>query len=145
MILRFLINKTSKIRIPNFAISFFSKVVQWYIEHYSTEATNRQYEANSNGTCCFRGYCHYLNFLCIRFILPINQIEIKPCLLINELKNLNQTSNGCIWVFHKILTNQQYRSNISGVRISVTCQIQVNSYAFRFSRHPTSIESVVSS
>ena len=39
MILRSLINKTSKIRIPNFSISFFSKVVQWYIEHYSTEAT----------------------------------------------------------------------------------------------------------
>ena len=39
MILRSLINKTSKIRIPNFSISFFSKYVQWYIEHYSTEAT----------------------------------------------------------------------------------------------------------
>ena len=39
MILRSLINKTSKIRIPNFSISFFSKVVQWYIEHFSTEAT----------------------------------------------------------------------------------------------------------
>ena len=40
MILRYLINKTSKIRIPNFSISFFSKLVQWYIEQYSTEATN---------------------------------------------------------------------------------------------------------
>ena len=39
MILRSLINKTSTIRIPNFSISFFSKAVQWYIEHYSTEAT----------------------------------------------------------------------------------------------------------
>ena len=39
MILRSLINKSSKIRIPNFSISFFSKLVQWYIEHYSTEAT----------------------------------------------------------------------------------------------------------
>ena len=38
MILRSLINKKSKIRIPNFSISFFSKVVQWYIEHYSTKA-----------------------------------------------------------------------------------------------------------
>ena len=42
MILRSLINKTSKIRIPNFSISFFSKVVQWYIEHYSIEATKWQ-------------------------------------------------------------------------------------------------------
>ena len=39
MILRPLVNKTSKIRIPNFSISFFSNVVQWYIEHYSTEET----------------------------------------------------------------------------------------------------------
>ena len=41
MILRFLINKTSNIRIPNFSISFISKVLHWYIEHYSTEATKR--------------------------------------------------------------------------------------------------------
>ena len=40
MILRSLINKTSKNRIPNFSISFFSKVVQRYIEHNSTEATS---------------------------------------------------------------------------------------------------------
>ena len=39
MILKSLINKTSNIRIPNVSISFFSKVVQWYIEHKSTEAT----------------------------------------------------------------------------------------------------------
>ena len=38
IILRALINKKSKNRIPFFSISFFSKVVQWYIEHYSTEA-----------------------------------------------------------------------------------------------------------
>ena len=30
---------SSKIRISNFSISFFSKVVQWLIEHYSAEAT----------------------------------------------------------------------------------------------------------
>ena len=39
IILRSLINKTLKIRIPSFSISFFSKVVQWLIEQYSTEAT----------------------------------------------------------------------------------------------------------
>ena len=38
MILWCLINKTSKIRIPKFSNSFFSKVAHWYIEHYSTVA-----------------------------------------------------------------------------------------------------------
>ena len=36
---RSVINKASKIRILKFSISFFSKLVQWWIEHYSTEAT----------------------------------------------------------------------------------------------------------
>ena len=47
MILKSLINKTSNIRIPNVSISFFSKVVQWYIEHYSTEATTLLPESNT--------------------------------------------------------------------------------------------------
>ena len=55
MILRSLINKTSKIRIPNFSISFFSKRVQWYIEHYSTEAT-------INGRGGHLGYVPRTNF-----------------------------------------------------------------------------------
>ena len=42
MILRSLINKASKIRITNFSISFFSKVVQWYIEHYSRSTKDTQ-------------------------------------------------------------------------------------------------------
>ena len=39
MIQKSVINKASKIRMLKFSNSFFSKLVQWWIEHYSTEAT----------------------------------------------------------------------------------------------------------
>ena len=39
MIQRYVINKASKIRMLKFSNSFFSKLVQWLIEHNSTEAT----------------------------------------------------------------------------------------------------------
>ena len=48
-------------------------------------------------------------------------------------------------MFHKISNSRRNESSISGVRISVTCRIQVNSHVFYFYRHPTSIKSVVSS
>ena len=39
MIQRSVINKATKIRMLKFSNSFFSKLVQWWIEDYSTEAT----------------------------------------------------------------------------------------------------------
>ena len=39
MIQRYVINKALKIRMLKFSNSFFSKLVQWLIEYYSTEAT----------------------------------------------------------------------------------------------------------
>ena len=44
-----MINEASKIRILKFSNSFFSKLVQWKIEHYSTEATICKASADPEG------------------------------------------------------------------------------------------------
>ena len=103
-----------------------------------------RYKAKSNGPSYYRCYFNSLNFVMSRIILPINQFEIKPCLLINELQDLNQAITlmfGCAWIIHKTLNNCQYGSNL---RMNVTFRIQVNSHAFRFYKHPTSTDSIVS-
>ena len=40
MVQRSVIKEASKIRMLKFSNSFFSKLVQWQIENYSTDATN---------------------------------------------------------------------------------------------------------
>ena len=65
---------------------------------------------------------------------------IESCLLINGPQNLNQQSKGYhtaqefsrVLMFHKNLNNRQYLNILPGVRISATCQIQVDCHAFRF-------------
>ena len=77
-----------------------------------------------------------------QIIPPINQFEIKPCLLITERQNVNLASeeyHSEFWMLldvQKILNNQQYRSFLPGVRINVKCRIQVNPHAFHFSKTP---------
>ena len=51
---------------------------------------------------------------------------------------------GFIRMFQTILYNRQYRNILPGVRINVTCRVQVhvhvNAHAFRFYRHLSSIK-----
>ena len=54
MIQRSVINKASKIRMPKFSNAFFSKLVQWLIEHYSTEATKWQMRLETFRKCRFK-------------------------------------------------------------------------------------------
>ena len=48
-----------------------------------------RYQAKSYGPRCFMGYFYSLSFAKSQIIPSMNQLEISPCLLIDEPQNLN--------------------------------------------------------
>ena len=93
MIQRSVINKASKIRMLKFSNSFFSKRLQWYIEHYSTEATicHFQQRLDEIPTCIQKEHVQSLLNQCLAesiiFLKIVTNIHFNRFFLFSSVKS----------------------------------------------------------